>query len=204
MRIPVTHRRLKVNKPLSFIISTVLGISTIALILVGFGCVEERIPVINDLPAPAVKSTEVTDYTITAQPSDSTTLTTTPAKDRTWISPGKVSVGNYYAGATADWTMTIHNGKPIPAQFAIAYRTPDYTADGYSMPLSAAQDWVIIADTAPLLKPYETREVKVTLQIPAKTKSIMPKWEYWISVIDKSQQGNVTTELCSRWLVTMR
>jgi hypothetical protein len=183
---------------------TIIAIALLAIVALT-GCVEERMPVINDLPAPTAPTTPE-NYTITAQPVDSaaTVDTTLPPRDRTWLSPGKVSVSNYYAGATAEWTMTVHNGKPIPVQFAVAYRTPDYTADGYSMPLSAAQDWVIIADTAPLLKPYETRDITVKLQIPAKSKITTPKWEYWVSVIDKSQKGNVTTELCSRWLVTMR
>jgi len=183
---------------------TIIAIALLVMVTLA-GCVEDKMPVVNDLPKPVVNSAEVADYTITAQPVDNTTVTaTTPAKDRTWISPGKVSIGNYYSGATADWTMTIHNGKPISAQFAVSYRKPDYTTDGYAMPSTSAQDWVIIADTTPLLKPYETREVKVTLQIPAKAKVTTPKWEYWISVIDNSQKGNVTTELCSRWLVTMR
>jgi len=144
------------------------------------------------------------DYTITAQPSDSSTLTNEPPQDRTWISPGKVNIGNYYPGATADWVMTIHNGKPIPAQFAIGYRNPDYTAEGYTKPLLATEDWVIIADETPILAPYETREVGVTLKIPYGVKAVPAKWEYWISVIDKTQKGNVNTELCSRWLVDMR
>lgn len=30
--------------------------------------------------------------------------------DVSWISPGKVVVGNFYAGARAEWVMIIHNG----------------------------------------------------------------------------------------------
>lgn len=33
-----------------------------------------------------------------------------PPIDKTWISPGKVNVGNFYAGARAEWPLLIHNG----------------------------------------------------------------------------------------------
>lgn len=33
-----------------------------------------------------------------------------PSTTRTWISPGKVEVGNFHAGARAEWVMTINNG----------------------------------------------------------------------------------------------
>ena len=33
-----------------------------------------------------------------------------PPIDRTWISPGKVNVGNFYPGARAEWYIQIHNG----------------------------------------------------------------------------------------------
>ncbi|GAG79299.1 unnamed protein product, partial [marine sediment metagenome] len=33
-----------------------------------------------------------------------------PPTDKTWISPGKVNVGNFYAGARAEWPLLIHNG----------------------------------------------------------------------------------------------
>jgi hypothetical protein len=38
-----------------------------------------------------------------------------PPDDQTWISPGKVEVGNFHAGARAEWPLVLHNG----ASFAI-------------------------------------------------------------------------------------
>jgi hypothetical protein len=34
----------------------------------------------------------------------------TPPYDKTWISPGKVEIDNYYSGCQAEWNLTIHNG----------------------------------------------------------------------------------------------
>ena len=176
--------------------------------VLAIGCVAK--PVVKDIPAappvtPAViapTTPPITDYTLAAQPPVAPIVTGEPPTNRTWLSPGKVDIGNYYPGATAEWNITIHNGKPVPAKFSVTYRSPDYTATGYSK--VDAQDWVIVADTTPILAAYETRDILVTLKIPEKTKNVPAKWEYWISVMDKSQVGNVATELCSRWLVNMR
>lgn len=36
-----------------------------------------------------------------------------PPKDVTWISPAKVMIGNFHAGARAEYPITIHNGNSI-------------------------------------------------------------------------------------------
>jgi len=33
-----------------------------------------------------------------------------PSIEKTWISPGKVTIGNFYPGARAEWPLLIHNG----------------------------------------------------------------------------------------------
>lgn len=133
-----------------------------------------------------------------------TLLATEPPKDRTWISPGKVNIGNFYPGATAEWKISVHNGNMKPVSFSVNYRNPDYTADGFSMPPYQADDWVIISEENPVIMPLETKDILITLDIPKSARNIPDKWEYWISVMDNSQTGIVNTELCSRWLVDMR
>jgi len=103
----------------------------------------------------------------TAPPVDNTVVDGTPPMDRTWISPAKVQIGNFYPGARAEWNLTIHNGNDVTAEFAVMYREPDYTAGGYLMPPEeTVKDWVIIADPAPLLLPYETRDILVSVALP--------------------------------------
>ena len=127
-----------------------------------------------------------------------------PPIDRTWISPGKVQVGNFYPGARAEWPLTIHNGNDHSATFQIGYRYPDRVESGYAEPTPGVQDWVIIADPTPVLDPYETRDILIVLDMPVDTQSPGKRWEFWISVKDTSQAGLVQTELCSKWLITTK
>lgn len=142
-------------------------------------------------------------------PNGSSTTPYTPAGDeppidRTWISPGKVQVGNFYPGAKAEWPITVHNGNEHTAAFSVTYRIPDNVGEGYAKSTTEVEDWVIITDPTPVLAPYETREILVVLIMPAAATAPGGKWEFWISVKDTTQTGMVQTELCSRWLVVMR
>jgi len=123
--------------------------------------------------------------------------------DKTWINPGKVEVGNFYPGARAEYSVTIHNGGDEPAEFSVTYRQPGDADEGYVIAPSAAEDWVIIADPAPLLAAKETRDVLIAVEMP-KGAQAPPKWEFWIAVKDVTQTGMVQTELACRWLVTMK
>jgi len=124
--------------------------------------------------------------------------------DKTWISPGKVEVGNFFPGARAEYPITIHNGKDEPAQFEVRYREPGSAEEGYIKAPSIVQDWVIIADPTPVLEAFETREVLIAVVMPEDAESPAPKWEFWIAVKDVTQTGMVQTELACRWLVSMR
>ena len=202
-----------------------------------------------------------------------------PPKEMPWISPGKVQIGNFYPGATAEWNIIVHNGYS-PAEttytvttdvmdteaylpllktlkdrdtrniisivssysgdtlsvkeynsvkneievvglqsgqkrtitvvyehsststYSIYYKEPSYVAEGYSMPPEDAKDWVIVADPSPVLAPFETKDILVSVVMP--TGATAPsKWEFWIGV-SESAGSMVQTELCSRWQVTMR
>jgi len=132
--------------------------------------------------------------------------TTTPPPelyDKTWISPAKVEVGNFYPGARAEYTISLHNGSAEPAEFSVSYRVSDNITDSYEPAPAAAQDWVIIADPAPALAAKETREVLIAVEMPEDTQA-PPKWEFWIVAKDVTQTGMVQTELACRWLVTMK
>jgi hypothetical protein len=132
------------------------------------------------------------------------TQTKEPPKTSTWISPGKVNIGNFYKGATAEWFIKVHNGNSVPTEFSLGIKRPNYTTEGFSIPVVTYEDWLVISERNPTLEPYETRSIPVVLKIPTTVKSIPSKWEVWVSVMDESQTGTVRTELCSRWLVTMR
>jgi len=123
--------------------------------------------------------------------------------DKTWISPAMVQIGNYYPGARAEWSIRVHNGNDTMAEFVVTYRVPDYVKEGYSMPPVEARDWVIIVDPTPVLAPKETREILVVLVMPKDAKITSQKWEFWISVMEKTG-GQVVTEMASRWCVVMR
>lgn len=127
-----------------------------------------------------------------------------PPTDQNWLSPGKVQIGNFHAGGTAEWPITIHNGNNKETKFTISYREPSYTAEGYIKPPSSVQDWIIISDPFPVLAPKETREILVTVAMPEKGVSPGARWEFWISAVEENTGSLVTLELCSRWLVNMR
>jgi len=127
-----------------------------------------------------------------------------PPDNVTWISPGKVLIGNFHAGGRAEYPITIHNGKDVPIEFLVYYRVPDHVPEDITKAPDTVQDWVIIADPTPVLAPYETRDILVVLEMPGTAKDPAPKWEFWVGVKDNSQSGMVQTELCCRWLVSMR
>ena len=127
-----------------------------------------------------------------------------PPDDVTWISPGKVVVGNFHAGGRAEYPITIHNGKDVTTEFAVYYRIPDHVPEDTTKAPDMVQDWVIVADPTPVLAPYETRDILVVLAMPQTAVDPAPKWEFWVGVKDNSQTGMVQTELCTRWIVSMR
>lgn len=124
--------------------------------------------------------------------------------DRTWISPGKVMVGNFHAGARAEHPLSIHNGSDKEATFSVSYREASHTNEEYPKAPKVVQDWVIIADTTPVIAPKATEDIMVAIVMPEDAIITEPKFEFWIVVRDTTQAGMVQTELGSRWLVSMR
>ena len=192
----------------------IIGLLVIGL-LIAIGCTPVHTTPVQNEPSPLVQeesepvipeeSKEVAPPT--TEPSSGevgVALLGEPPEDRTWISPGKVQVGNFHPGARAEWNLLVHNGKGAPAKFLVSYRYPDHVADGYAKPSLEVQNWVIIADPTPVIAPKETREILVVFEMPKDAVVFAPKWEFWISVKDTTQTGMVQTELCSRWLIQHR
>lgn len=100
--------------------------------------------------------------------------------------------------------MTVHNGNDYNATFEVKYRYPDSVEEGYVEPTTEVQDWVIIAEPTPVLAAHETRDILIVLEMPSDAQAPGDRWEFWISVKDTTQTGMIQTELCCRWLVTMR
>lgn len=138
-----------------------------------------------------------------SQNSTSNTTNATPPETSTWISPGKVYVDNYVASTSVEYELQVHNGNPHEATFTVDYRVPDNVMEGYERPTSEVRDWVRFSEKRPLLQPYETRIVTIRLAVPSTAVVPGDKWEFWIGVMDQSQTGNIWTELCQRWLITM-
>ena len=127
-----------------------------------------------------------------------------PPDNVTWISPGKVIIGNFHKGAKAEYPIAIHNGEDTSIEFLVYYRQANRAADGYIIAPDTMQDRVTIADPTPVLAPKETRNVIVVLEMPDEAEPPSSRWEFWIAVKDNSQNEMIQTELCSRWLVEMR
>ena len=189
----------------------IIGLLVIGLLVVS-GCVPSSSPPVsipNELPPANSESTTPVPSEPEPEPSKPTSsepvvFPDEPPEDRTWISPGKVQVGNFYPGARAEWDLLVHNGKDTPASFLVTYRYPNHVADGYVKPIEEVQNWVIIADSTPVIAPKETREILIVLAMPKDAVVFAPKWEFWVSVKDTTQKGMVQTELASRWLIVMR
>jgi hypothetical protein len=79
---------------------------------------------------------------------------------------------------------------------------PDYTENSYSTAPADAPDWIKIAKDSPVLAPGETREIPIVLDLPEEAR-IPERWEFWIGV-KAFKDKKLATELCSRWLVTMK
>ncbi len=147
-----------------------------------------------------------TDEPIGPQPVP-TELLVEPPNDVNWITPGKVQVFDYYAGAIAEYPMRVHNGNAEPTVFQVTVRIPDYTASGYLPPTPESLAWVTIVGDETPLGAYETRDMTVSLNMPWGAVAPALQWEFWVSVIDSSQKTSpqfVQEEVCVRWLITMK
>jgi len=188
----------------------ILVISLVILAMTLTGCVGYSEPEPSYTPyEPPVDTVEPAPVPETPEPATPASEPTTiddqkPPDNITWVSPGKVMIGNFHAGARAEYPVTIHNGKDTTTEFLVYYKQPSSVGEEYGKAPSVVQDWVVIIDSTPVLEPRETKDILVVLEMPESAKDPEPKWEFWIAVKDNSQTGLIQTELCVRWLVAMR
>lgn len=122
--------------------------------------------------------------------------------DTDWISPGKVTIENFYKGAEADYAMRIHNGGNTDTVFDVNPRQPDGIMNN-KLPLDCI-DWVQLPQYSIYVPAKQTYEIPVTIKMLKDTGMKGKTYEVWISVINKGQKGMVQTELCSRWIISTR
>jgi hypothetical protein len=128
--------------------------------------------------------------------------TTKPDENSTWINPGKIQVDKLSPGRSVKHKIMLHNGNQTETGFTVYFREPDYTAEGFAPPPENAVAWININNQSPTLAPNETYEIEITLNVPEKMQ-LPEHWEFWIGV-KQNTQNTVVTELCSRWLVSMK
>jgi hypothetical protein len=122
--------------------------------------------------------------------------------DKTWLSPGKIQIGNYSPGHSVKQKITIHNGENAETKFSVYYRVPDYVEEGFTAAPAETGDWIKINENSPSISPLQIKEIEVVLNIPEGS-SVPERWEFWIGVKEDKKQS-LSTELCSRWLITMK
>jgi hypothetical protein len=122
--------------------------------------------------------------------------------DKTWLSPGKIRIDDLRSGNKVEQKIKVHNGSELSTDLSVYYRIPDYTENGYSTAPAGARDWIRIAQYSPVLAPRETREIAIVLDLPEQAQT-PERWEFWIGV-KATKNNTLATELCSRWLVTMK
>ncbi len=126
----------------------------------------------------------------------------TSLSDKTWLSQGKIRISNLSPGKRVSEKISLHNGHEVATRYSVYYRIPDYVEAGFQSAPAEAKDWTVIAETSPRIGPQETKELQVVLDLPA-TVQTPRQWEFWIGVRESLGSG-LTSELCSRWLITMK
>ncbi len=122
-------------------------------------------------------------------------------EDKTWLSPGKVNISNLKPASSARQDITIHNGNQKTTEFLVYYRIPDYVEEGFVSAPVEAPAWVMISDKSFSLEPGQTKKVGIEIKLPDDTQ-FPEHWELWIGC-KENKESSLTTELCSRWLITM-
>ena len=122
---------------------------------------------------------------------------------QTWVSPGIVTIGNFYPKATAEYNLTLHNGNMEDTKFYLAFKEPTRVAKGYVKAPDYVKQWVTFYDSQPMLKPLETRDILVTVTMPDTKEQVPDKIEFWISAREE-QGGTVQIEYATKWRIDLR
>lgn len=124
--------------------------------------------------------------------------------DDCWISPGKVNIDNLQPGASAEYPLTIHNGRDVETSFTVTVRAPDNVAEGYERLPEEYYSWITLSDPNPVIAPKQSVDVMVVVAMPEEAVYPDKDAEFWVGVIEEGQAGMIRTELASRWLISTR
>ena len=107
-------------------------------------------------------------------------------------------------------TIEIWYSHKEPAQFEIYCSIPNKPGLGYNMPPLEVCEWVKIADPRPMMKPFETKDIPITLSIPAGVfgdngYELPAAFEFRVGALSKvlGTKGNIATEIQSTWRVKL-
>lgn len=179
-------------------------VMVLAMVIVLAGCSSSVVAVVVPAEVEATVTQPAIPYVANNEaqmPSVSDAAAEAKMIDKDWVTPAQVDIGNYYPGARAEFSLRVHNGGNEVGIYDVSYMEPTNTKDGYSMPPASAGSWVTVPGVVVVL-PKETKKVLVVLEIPKDAK-IDGDWEFWTSVM-RQGQGNVQTQVATRWLIKMR
>jgi len=114
--------------------------------------------------------------------------------------PGKYTIENLSPGRSADLLIVLHSDRKTPITFALSYRIPSYTVDGYDTAPFEADGWLLFETDTPTLEACEKKGIKATITVPEDA-SVPDKWEFWIAIKEAGQTSQVQTEGCMRVFV---
>lgn len=122
-----------------------------------------------------------------------------PDNESLWIDRGIVEVSNFYPGASVSQAIMVHNPLDEYAPIGVYFKIPTRVTEGYESATWIQSSWVTFEGDL-VFKPYETKEVIVTLTMPEDAK-IADKWEFW--VVFHSDGGFINLETVSKWKIDM-
>ena len=114
--------------------------------------------------------------------------------------PGKYSIENLTPGKSADLLIILHSDRDTPITFALSYRIPSYTIDGYDIAPVEADGWLSFETDTPTLEACEKKGITATISVPEDAK-VPEKWEFWVAIKEAGQTSQVQTEGCMRVFV---
>ena len=103
-------------------------------------------------------------------------------------------------------TLKIWYSHTKPAQFQIQCSIHSQTGAGYQVAPPIICNWVDIAQTNPIMQPFETRDIPVVLTIPPNMASNIPnKFEFRIGAKHRviGSSANVITKYESTWRISL-
>ena len=103
-------------------------------------------------------------------------------------------------------TIKIWYSHTKPAQFSLQCSIPSQPGAGYQTAPFIVCNWVDIAQTNPIMQPFETRDIPVVLTVPPNMASNIPsKFEFRIGAKHRiiGSSANVITKLESTWRIIL-